>query len=213
MDKSTLLRRTPAGDAEVRAPASGLSVTQRRILTLLDTPRRVRDLPVGPMLNTARLTRDAARLNRAGLVIYERAGTDELQAANAGSLTPAHRPIVRPLYLLFGIVAVSALVWVEWRFQASPAPSADARAHGGTASAATPAVPSVTPDPPVIATRVLRGDPVKEPRARGSSSAPEAAAPASLPPAAKGAQAPPSASTASGPDVEGDDSHGTAPDP
>ena len=229
MDKSTLLRRTPAGDAEVRAPATGLSVTQRRILTLLDTPRRVRDLPVGPMVNTARLTRDAARLNQAGLVVYERAGADALQAANAGSLTPPPGPIVRPVYLLLGIVAVSALVWVGWRFQAAPASSADARARAGTASAAIPAGQSATPDPPVIATRVLRSDPGKEVRAKstpaafdagasastpkGSPSPFEAAANRSPPTAAKGAQTPVATSTASGPDVEGSDSSDGAPDP
>ena len=64
MDSSKVLRRTPAGDSEVAVPASGLSITQRRILTLLDTPARLDDLAVGQALDPERLCREALRLAR-----------------------------------------------------------------------------------------------------------------------------------------------------
>ena len=82
MDSSALLRRTPAGDSEVAIPANGLSLTQRRILTLLDTPVRLSDLPVGPAVDPVRLEREALRLAQAGLVAWG-AGATSPVAANA----------------------------------------------------------------------------------------------------------------------------------
>src|SRR6476660_678807 len=57
---STIRRRTPAGEAELAAPAQGLSLTQRRFLTLLDT-----SCDVGQM----RLDRKSTRLNSSHQII------------------------------------------------------------------------------------------------------------------------------------------------
>ena len=160
VDASKPFRRTPAGDAEVKARTKGLSVTQRRILTLLDSPGRLRDLPLGPMMNTARLTRDAARLTQAGLVSYE-ASDPALVAANAASLALRNRsPLTRTLPLVLIASAVCALIWIGWRFSAAPSASSDTRTGAGAASAATaaPGASVEIQEPPVIATRVLRGD-------------------------------------------------------
>jgi hypothetical protein len=225
VDASKPFRRTPAGDAEVQAPAKGLSVTQRRILTLLDTPGRLRDLPLGPMVNTARLTRDATRLTQAGLVTYE-VSDAALVAANAASLASARRsPLGRPLPVMLIACAACALVWVGWRFSASPSASSDARTRAGVAAnTATPAAPLSTQEPPVIATRVLRGDPdrnreaTKDGRtvaARQAVSAgadARAAEVAESPTAAKAPLAKPTAepTTASGPELEPDSRLGSA---
>jgi hypothetical protein len=197
-----------------------LSVTQRRILTLLDTPGRLRDLPLGPMVNTARLTRDATRLSQAGLVTYE-VSDAALVAANAASLASAHRsPLARPLPAILIACAACALVWVGWRFSASPSASPDARTRAGVAAAtpATSAASSSAPEPPVIATRVLRGDPdrnreaAKEGRTVAARQAVSAAAEERAPHAAESPTAPKAASakpiaeptTASGPELEPD---------
>ena len=224
MDASKPFRRTAAGDAEVLARAKGLSVTQRRILTLLDSPGRLRDLPLGPMVNTARLTRDAARLTQAGLVTYE--VTDgSIVAANSASLVAPHRsPLARPLPLILIACAACALVWVGWRFSASPSASPDGRTRAGVASAATSApAPSSTQEPPVIATRVLRGDPDRNREAlkdnRTVAQRP-AVSPASdartgdgaeSTPTAKAllAKPPPEPTTASGPELEPDSAAGS----
>jgi len=220
VDASKPFRRTAAGDAEVQARVKGLSVTQRRILTLLDSPGRLRDLPLGPLVSTTRLTRDAARLTRAGLVTYE-ASDPALAAANAASLAPRHRsPLARALPLALIACAVCALIWIGWRVSAAPSASSDARTRAGAASAATTAPgPSVaTQEPPVIATRVLRGDgdrareSAKDARsgATKTSGAPSADAAhastvdpavASKPPATSQAAEP---TTASGPELEPD---------
>ncbi|HSD00276.1 MAG TPA: hypothetical protein VLI21_15325 [Casimicrobiaceae bacterium] len=220
MDASKPFRRTPAGDAEVQARAKGLSVTQRRILTLLDSPGRLRDLPLGPLVSTTRLTRDAARLAQAGLVTHE-ASDPALVAANAASLAPRHRsPLARTLPLVLIGGAVCALIWIGWRVSAAPSTSSDARTRAGAASTATaaPGASVAQQEPPVIATRVLRGDgdrareSAKDARsgttkASGAASADVThasivvSAVASKPPATERAAEP---TTASGPELEPD---------
>jgi hypothetical protein len=216
VDASKPFRRTPAGDAEVKARTKGLSVTQRRILTLLDSPGRLRDLPLGPMMNTARLTRDAARLTQAGLVSYE-ASDPALVAANAASLALRNRsPLTRTLPLVLIASAVCALIWIGWRFSAAPSASSDTRTGAGAASAATaaPGASVEIQEPPVIATRVLRGDGDRAKDARSGAAktsappSPDAAhastvdsPAASKPPATNQAAEP---TTASGPDLEPD---------
>jgi hypothetical protein len=224
VDASKPFRRTAAGDAEVEAPAQGLSVTQRRILTLLGTPGRLRDLPLGPMVNTARLTRDATRLAQAGLVTYETADP-ALVAANAASLARHRRPpLARALPLILIASAACAVIWIGWRVSATPL-SPDARTRAGAAIAAPAGAGSTvdTQQPPVIATRVLRGDgdrareAAKDARsAAAKSSAPAAEDPArasgigstgsAKPPEAKAPAAP---TTASGPELEPDAQSGS----
>ena len=86
VDSSTLLCRTPTGDSEVAVPASGLSITQRRILTLLDTPARLGELPLGPSIDAERLCREAHRLAQAGLIASAAVVADPADAANAATL-------------------------------------------------------------------------------------------------------------------------------
>ena len=164
MDASPFVRRTPAGDAELRTPATGLSVTQRRILTLLDNPERLRNLALRPMVNTAWLTRDAAHLQKTGLIVFDVADGGPPVAANAESPVQAPaRPLARPLPLFGATVAAVVLVWSGWHFSAAPTPE---RTRTGVPSAVpraatSPMSPSLAaPEPPVIATRVLRGDTV-----------------------------------------------------
>jgi hypothetical protein len=163
-----------------------LSVTQRRILTLLDSPGRLRDLALRPMVNTAWLTRDAAQLQKAGLIVFDSADGAPRAAANADSVVlPPARPISRPLTIAIVAAAASVLVWVGWHFSAAPTVE---RTRTGVSRAPTPVevqAPVPTVEPPVIATRVLRGDPrdlTKDARAASAkTSAPAGSTDASRP--------------------------------
>jgi hypothetical protein len=178
VDSSTLLRRTPAGDDEVARPANGLSITQRRILTLLDAPGRLGELPLGPGIDGERVQREAARLARAGLIVGEIQGNArEAIAANA----PEHRRPGMSLARTVGAIAmlaiVGAVVWVGWQFSAPPATADGPRAS--TSIKTKPVKVNATPapaEPAVFATRVLRSD------ARPPAPPPKAAAePAAAP--------------------------------
>ena len=159
VDSTTLLRRTPAGDAEAAVPAGGLSITQRRILTLLATPRRLGELPLAPGLDAARLRRETLRLAQAGLVSCEATAMAEIaHAANAvlAGEPPMHGFAHRASALALAI-AVGALVWGSWRLSATPHADAKSQAVGAKSGSGNVASAAL-PEPPVIATRVLRGD-------------------------------------------------------
>ncbi len=162
MNSRTLLRRTPTGDAEVVVPASGLSVTQRRILRLLDQPARLGDLHVGRSLESSRLAHEAVLLQRAGLIRFEvTRDPRDLAAANAATIRTPARPLARPLPIAVVFVAASVVVWAGWRYNSSPAAPSDNRRHVGTSQtsdAPNRPSPEASKDPPVIATRVLKGE-------------------------------------------------------
>ena len=126
MDSSKVLRRTPAGDSEVAVPANGLSITQRRILTLLDTPARLDDLAVGQALDPERLCREALRLAHAGLIAYDvpvTADAAPLEEAATGVRLGGPRPALRAA-LALSAIAAGALVWTGWQYAAQRGPSA-----------------------------------------------------------------------------------------
>jgi hypothetical protein len=179
VDSSTLLRRTPAGDSEVALPAKGLSLTQRRILTLLDTPVRLGELAVGPSFDEVRLQREASRLAEAGLVAYDAPAVCAPAANDASDAYARLRaPLSGRLPVLLLALAGLALAWGGWRLAAVPPARADAKAHSRSAAmtSANIVAPVASPDPPVIATRVLRSEPsernrdsAKDSRASASS--------------------------------------------
>jgi hypothetical protein len=159
VDSSTLLRRTPAGDDEIARPANGLSITQRRILTLLDAPGCLGELPLGSGIDGDRVLRVGARLARAGLIVCEMRGTANAAiAANASEIRRPGSALARALGAIAMVAIVGAVAWVGWQFSAPPVPADGPRA-------ATPAKPvrmNATPapaEPAVFATRVLRSDP------------------------------------------------------
>ena len=124
MQASTFVRRTDAGSAELVAPAHGLSLTQRRFLTLLDTECRLEELALrhpGPL---DKLERDLARLTMLGLVVCETpdAANDAIEAvqpANEAMATPSAIRLgsrrLRPLAMAVSIAIVAALAWLGWQ--------------------------------------------------------------------------------------------------
>ena len=156
-----MLRRTPAGDDEVARPANGLSITQRRILTLLDAPGRLGELPLGSGIDGERVQREAGRLARAGLIVCEIQGNaHKAIAANAPELRRPGMPLARALGAVTMLAIVGAVVWVGWQFSA-PRVTADGP-RASTSEKTKPVRINATPapaEPAVFATRVLRSDP------------------------------------------------------
>ena len=164
MHPSTIVTRTEAGNAELALPAHGLSLTQRRFLTLLDTSCSVDELARRHATDAARLERDLTRLAQLGLVARDApapAGPPAapLAAVRLGPSALAHR---LPFVLLPVAAAVAAwLAWQHWGAPATalaPPDAVDARppatAHAGPAAT----------DPQPIATRVLKGEPTERAR-------------------------------------------------
>lgn len=166
---STVVRRTDAGNAELAMPAHGLSLAQRRFLTLLDSACSVDEIAQRQRCEADKLGRDLARLATLGLVACEEpAPANDPIAADAANdpmpQTPAFRlgaPRAAKRIALFGVPLVAAaLVWLGWQQSSTSedragAPTLAKAKNGG--STKTPDANAADPQP--IATRVLRGDP------------------------------------------------------
>ena len=179
MHPSTVVRRTDAGSAELATPAHGLSLAQRRFLTLLGTARSLDELAQRHPSEADRLERDLARLSTLGLVACEApAPANEataVGAANEPMQTPrairlgAPRTAKRLALVGIAIVGVTA-AWVGWQ-QRTPAVPADAapRVAHDPSSSTKPDPAAIDPQP--IATRVLRGDTADRTHDTGSARA------------------------------------------
>lgn len=123
MQVSTVVTRTPAGSAELAAPAHGLSLAQRRFLTLLDSACPIEVLAARQPGDAEKLQRDLARLASLGLVAFDSpAANDAHVALDTVRLGPPGASSRLP-YILVALVA-AALGLVAWHFFASSPPSA-----------------------------------------------------------------------------------------
>lgn len=168
MQPSTVVTRTEAGSAELAVPAHGLSLNQRRYLTLLDTSCTVDDLALRHRAEAARVERDLARLTELGLVVC----VIPTPANDAEAASPASVRLGKPLRwrrLPFVVlpVAAAALAYAGWhQWTASDAAAVDRAAAANASPSAPNDVQDALPtDPQPIATRVLKSDPTDRPRA------------------------------------------------
>ena len=151
MNASSPITRTAAGVQELAVPSHGLSLTQRRVLTLLDTPGSLSDLQARTGSDMARLERDLARLVEIGLVDSESTGSP-MQPGKREAPVATARPAAsrRSLGIAGAVVAIGAatIAWMGWPY-ATRAPAATAKP--GAAVAAVPVVPMapVVPRVPV----------------------------------------------------------------
>jgi len=186
---STILRRTPAGEAELATPAQGLSLTQRRFLTLLDTSCDVGQMRLRHTGDPEKFARDLARLAHMGLVACEMPPMPESADAVTGSVRLGAPRFARGLPFALLPIVVGAIGWMAWQQRAPPPTTKPGDSvTSPSRAAATRAPPADTPDPAPIATRTLRGDPAERPRApkeaqsaRVASRNTEAKAPAAEP--------------------------------
>lgn len=110
-EPDTIWGRTIQGEKEVAAAKSGLSLGQRRILTLLDSPRSFAALAAKHRLEVTRLEQELIRLAQLRLVAYQRPGTAQPRTApqwsTAVQRTPAQPRFVMPPWpLCVGAVAL-----------------------------------------------------------------------------------------------------------
>jgi hypothetical protein len=108
-EPDTVWGRTVTGDGEVAAPRSGLSLSQRRLLTLLGQPRTFASLAVRNKLPAPKLEHELVRLAQLKLVAFQRPGSPQPRTApridlplpvKAAPATSAHRWPPLPLCIL-----------------------------------------------------------------------------------------------------------------
>ncbi len=134
LDPGTICARTNAGEIEMHEAKSGLTLPQRRALSLLSAPQVFAELAAENHLEPVRLGRDLARLAQIGLIVLlvppARGGRND--PAAIGSAEPSRstaavasvpkRPAVVPIAIAGALVLAIAIVWLGLR--SGPAPAA-----------------------------------------------------------------------------------------
>ena len=88
IDPATVCARTSAGEAELAQARNGLTLQQRKALSLLTSPRAYAEFAAENHLDPERLARDFARLSELGLIT--------LQLGSA-TLVPPGVPLTTPV--------------------------------------------------------------------------------------------------------------------
>lgn len=180
LDPAKIHARTPAGDSEMRTPMLGLSLTQRRLLSLITNNATLEQLAAAQQWDSARVERELARLVDLGLIRGEGrpapvpvAVRGKGVAAPTAPMTPAAATIPEAVVLgrqpgrlarvalLAGVttVAAAAAFWVFSPATQEPA-KAQSQALASSALAVSPA-PALTPPaftPPAVPPVVMPSD-------------------------------------------------------
>lgn len=125
LDPGTICARTNAGELELRAPKSGLTLPQRRTLSLIAAPQVFAELAAEHHLEPVRLARDLARLGELGLIVLhvppertarsEAVAGDVFPSASAGATAAQRRPAMLRIGVALALFAAIAAVWVGLR--------------------------------------------------------------------------------------------------
>jgi protein TonB len=111
LDPDTVCARTAAGEGELARPTHGLALGQRRVLTLLESPRSIANLAAEHRLDVERLDRDLARLAELKLVVLlarqEQPDPGNARATTADAVIIGRSP--KAARVVAGIVGVGAL--------------------------------------------------------------------------------------------------------
>ncbi|HJU21114.1 MAG TPA: TonB family protein [Casimicrobiaceae bacterium] len=179
MRSSTVVARTEAGSAELAVPAHGLSLTQRRFLTLLDTSCTLDELALRHPAAAEKLERDVSRLVDLGLVVCDHAANDATQAEHVAvndslagepktareEAAPRHVARIgmsrgRRIAWMLIPAAIVMIAWTVWQSSSAPTLGGQARARASQSAKDASATTQPTDlDVAPIATRVLKGDP------------------------------------------------------
>ncbi|MEO8344493.1 MAG: TonB family protein [Betaproteobacteria bacterium] len=191
-DPSMLCARTTAGEAELATPSQGLSLGQRRVLTLLQHPAAVEELALKHQLEPDKLARDLTRLADLKLVRLQGPTVSVAMATpktdhkvksspvpTSGAATPA-MPSMTPviigrsrrspmLPLAAGVAALLLALGIWFGTRGNPAPRETAQPM---LSLPTPA--PIAPAPPLPAAKTtIDGAPAIATVLRGNAHAPE----------------------------------------
>ena len=133
LDPGTICARTNAGEVELQEARSGLTLPQRKALSLLAAPQVFAELAAEHHLDPVRLGRDLVRLAEIGLIVLlvpaARSGRGD---SIAGTATPhrlttalagtARHPAMLPIAILAALALAIAIAWLGLR--SGPAPAA-----------------------------------------------------------------------------------------
>jgi len=188
-DSSTLCARTAAGEAELAKPSQGLSLGQRRVLSLLQDPAAVDELAQNHHLDPDKLARDLTRLAELRLVNLQGPAVSEPPPPEATpiSMAPvvighgARRSPALPLAIGVALLALAAGTWYATR--TPELPHAGPPAAALPTSQAAPALPSSSPvslpiaspstqQPPLAARATNEATPAVAVVLRGNGAAP-----------------------------------------
>jgi hypothetical protein len=114
-EPDTIWGRTVQGEQEAAAAQHGLSLGQRRILKLLDSPRTFASLAAKHHLEVTHLEQELIRLAQLHLVAYQRPGAQQPRTAPqfwTGMREHPHRHgfAIPPLPLCIGAVALGIVL-------------------------------------------------------------------------------------------------------
>ena len=159
---STLCARTSAGEAELSTPSQGLSLGQRRVLTLIQNPIAVDELAQQHRLEPEKLARDLTRLADLRLVVLQGTSLPSTPApapvgpasqSDAAAMAPiiigrgTRRAFAMPLVAGTAALLLAAGIWYGTR--TVPAPTeASKTTPAPTAAAAAPVALAPVPMPP-----------------------------------------------------------------
>jgi periplasmic protein TonB len=171
-DSSTLCARTSAGEAELATPSQGLSLGQRRVLTLLQSPAAVEELAEKHHLEPEKLAKDLSRL--AELRLVELQGPPfEMPHSTPPAAFAAMTPVVigsgrrRTLPLVTGGVVLVLAVGIWYGIRSKNAATTPHTPAVQAVSA--PAIDPSAPPAPTAASASLDADPAVATVLRGKS--------------------------------------------
>ncbi len=179
-DPSTLCARTTAGEAELATATQGLTLGQRRVLTLLESPAAVEELAEKFHLEPEKLARDLTRLAELKLVRLQGPGIEtpapDVKRATPSTSTMApvvigpgsRRSPVLPLAAGAVAILLGVGVWLGTRTHPNP-PSPTA----AQPVAATPAAPAGTGAAAPVANAGMDATPAVATVLRGRAPVPE----------------------------------------
>jgi hypothetical protein len=123
LDPATVCVRTPAGEAELQVARSGLTLPQRKVLSLIVAPQPFAELAALHHMEPARLGRDLARLAELGLIWLHlpAARVARLEAAQSfenvrrqGAMLGVGRQGRWPVPAIVIAVAVATAAGISW---------------------------------------------------------------------------------------------------
>lgn len=158
--KDEVYARSAAADVELQAPQKALSITQRRMLALLEQPRSFAAIAASMHADEARVERDLARLIELGLVrrivhgkdapaAPSRAAPPTVRAAlpMARPAPPARSAARRAAVALIGLGTIGVAVAIAWSMRERTGSDDASRVSAEVAAVSTP----ITPMTPIVA--------------------------------------------------------------
>jgi periplasmic protein TonB len=163
-DSSTLCARTTAGEAELATPRQGLSLGQRRVLTLLQSPAAVDEVAQKHGLEPDKLARDLTRLAELHLIVLQGPTISpvptQIPSAPRARVAESMAPVVigqsspkRPtLFLAAGAVTFVLAAGIWYGNRTTETASANSPPIASPPIVAAPVALATTTAPPTAAT-------------------------------------------------------------